>query len=82
MLSGTFGAKNAEKHSKGHSEAGVQKHSKSTPWGTFRPGVSTANLKIQGEAKKRIKKTPNSGAILGGHFCCKIWENDIMSKLH
>ena len=26
------------KHSLGHSEAGAQKHSKSTSWGTFRPG--------------------------------------------
>ena len=27
-----------EKHSLGHSEAGAQNCSKSTPWGTFRPG--------------------------------------------
>ena len=27
-----------KKHSLGHSEAGAQKHSKSTAWGTFRPG--------------------------------------------
>ena len=33
-----FGPKNAKKHSLGHSEAGAQNCSKSTPWGTFRPG--------------------------------------------
>ena len=31
------GRKALKKHSSGHSEAGAQKHSKSTPWGTFRP---------------------------------------------
>ena len=30
--------KTLEKHSLGHSEAGAQNHSKSTPWSTFRPG--------------------------------------------
>ena len=28
-----------KKHSLGHSEPDAQKHSKSTPWGTFRPGA-------------------------------------------
>ena len=30
--------KTLKKHSLGHSEPGAQKHSKSTPWGTFWPG--------------------------------------------
>ena len=30
--------KTLKKHSSGHSEAGAQNCSKSTPWGTFRPG--------------------------------------------
>ena len=35
VFSGTFALK---QHSLGHSEPDAQKHSKSTPWGTFRPG--------------------------------------------
>ena len=30
-----WGSKSSKKHSLGHSEPGAQKHSKSTPWGTF-----------------------------------------------
>ena len=30
-----------KKHALGHSEPGAQKHSKSTPWGTFWPGPLT-----------------------------------------
>ena len=32
------GPKTLKEHSLGHSEPGAQKHSSSTPWGTFRPG--------------------------------------------
>ena len=42
VLFGVFGPKQRQKplkkHSLGHSEPEAQKHSKSTPWGTFRPG--------------------------------------------
>ena len=42
ILRGTFGAQKAPESTQKDSKPGAQKHSKSTPWGTFRPGPLNA----------------------------------------
>ena len=54
----TLFKKAVEKHSLGHSEAGAQNHSTSTPWGTFWPGpLSTpVNGQDRNLRAQRLKK--------------------------
>ena len=47
-----------KKHSLGHSEAGAQKHSKSTPWGSFQPGPPSTPVN---GCRDRNSKTRVSG---------------------
>ena len=59
-----FGAeiatKHSEKHSLGHSEPGAQKHSKSTPWDTFRPGPFPVNGGRDRSASDLARVSPES----------------------
>ena len=52
--------KHLKKHSLGHSEPGAQKHSKSTPWGTFRPGPLSTPVKSVWDRKNNlgVRKDP------------------------
>ena len=60
-----FGPKSATKHSLGHSlghsEAGAQKHSKSTLWGTFQPeplGTPVNGARDRKTSPKLVAKSP------------------------
>ena len=54
-----------EKHSLGHSEAGAQNHSKSTPWGTFRPGPLSTPVNGIRDRNSRVKSDFLGLAISG-----------------
>ena len=52
-----------KKHSLEHSEPGAQKRSKSTPWGTFRPGPLGTPVDWDRNSILRAKKEPQSQRI-------------------
>ena len=49
-----------KKHSLGHSEPGAQKHSKSTPWGTFRHGLRSPPPSTEPKTRKTRKVSKKS----------------------
>ena len=52
FLSPKSAKEHSKKHSLGHSEPGAQKHSKSTPWGTF--GRRPLNTPVNGGRDRRF----------------------------
>ena len=55
LFGGFLVPKSAKKHSLGHSEAGAQNHSKSTPRGTFRPGPLSTPVKGSRDRKSWVQ---------------------------
>ena len=55
-----------KKHSVGHSEPGAQKHSKSTTWGTFRPGPLSTPVNSGKEKTHKHKQICGIVPGLGG----------------